>query len=154
MYRFNSTKKFYKNPFNPSLEIYKYCLEQSLTQAHSFNCQIPKEKLDTYNLELKNLLNLASDPPSLDIAKELFKKAKKENDQNSGFKILTFSKYITEFDEISQTYYDFPNDVIIDVEDQLSEIIGYKHSLLSFANQIIGLNHLLFKIYDNFESFL
>ena len=97
-------------------------------------------------------MNIASDPPSLDIAKELFKKAKKENDQNSGFKNLTFSKYITEFDEIGQTYYDFPNDVIIDVvEDQFSEIIGYRHSLLSFANQLIGLNHLLLTIYVNFE---
>ena len=96
-------------------------------------------------------MNIASDPHSLDIARELFKKAKQENDQKSGFKNLAFSKHITEFDEISQTYHNFQNEVIIDVEDQSSEIIGYKHSLFSFANQLIGLNHLLLTIYVNFE---
>ena len=98
-------------------------------------------------------MNIASDPRSLDIARELFKKAKQENDQKSGFKNLAFSKHITEFDEISQTYHNFQNEVIIDVEDQdqFSEIIGYKDCLLSFENQLIGLNHLLLTIYVNFE---
>ena len=97
-------------------------------------------------------MNIASDPHSLDIARELFRKAKKENDQKSGFKNLAFSKHITEFDEISQTYHNFQNEVIIDVEDQdqFSEIID-GHSLLSFENQLIGLNHLLLTIYVNFE---
>ena len=134
-----------------NLEIYKYCLEQSLTHAHSFNCQVPKDKLTSYNSELINSLNISSDPNSLEIAKELFRKAKNENDQNSGLKNLLFSKYITEFDEISQTFYDFPNDVIVNVEDQFSEILGYRHSLMSFADQNIGLNHLLLTNSVNFE---
>ena len=133
-----------------NLEIYKYCLEQTLTYAHSFNCQIPKEKLTSYNAELINSLNISSDPTYLEIAKELFRKAKNENDQNSGLKNLLFSKYITEFDEISQTFYDFPNDVIVDVEDQFEEILGYRHSLMSFTDQIIGLNHLLLPNSVNF----
>ena len=116
----NSPRKFNK------LNLYKYCLEESLNQALSFNCRIPDEKLSTYNQDLIRALYITRESPLFEEAKQIFVAIKEENQTFTAKKKILFNqKY---FDAETGRYHQFPQTVKIEVENFDQEIPGITFS--------------------------
>ena len=115
----NFPRKFNK------LNLYKYCLEESLNQSLSFNCRIPDEKLSTYNQELIRALfkDIKRQSPLLfEEVKQIFVAIKEENQTFTTKKKISFNqKY---FDVKTGRYHQFPQSVKIEVENFDQEIPG------------------------------
>ena len=104
------------------LNLYKYCLEESVNQSLSFNCRIPDEKLSTYNQELIRALNITRESPLFEEAKQIFVAIKEENQTFTAKKKILFNqKY---FDAETGRYHQFPQTVEIEVENFDQEIPG------------------------------